>query len=201
MLASRIALGWARCYTSGMPEPVRHARLDELASDLWEHGEHAASAGRSRISVQLGIASRTARGAGADLAWRAANRAGLSTALLRGAGWSGFALATAMLLFFTASAGAPVVGLYAVEDWAPGEAREFARVTAAIFVALVVGLALLWARPRTGTAVVAAAGGSLALYVACLWPLFVPAGCACTAGAAVIAHRRRRHERSLADCR
>jgi hypothetical protein len=198
MLASRAALAWARVYTSGMPEHVRRARIDELSSDLWEHHAHAVAAGRRRVGIQLEIGARIARGAGADLAWRATNRSGLTAALFRAAGWAGFALAAALLLCFTATSGAPVIGLYTVEDWEPGEAREFARATAAIFVGLVAGFALLRTRPLAATALVAGAGGSLALYVACLWPVFVPCAGACTAGAGVIARRRRRDRRALA---
>jgi hypothetical protein len=195
MLAARATLVWARLYTSGMPEELRRARLDELASDLWEHCDCASSAGNRRAAIQLEVASRTARGLGADLAWRAANRVGLVGAALRAAGWAGFALSTASLLFFTGSSGAPVLGVYAVTDWEPGDARQFARVTAAIFVALAVGLGLLRARPLVGTGLIAAAGGGLALYVTCLWALFVPLALAATAGAGVIARRQRRAAR------
>jgi len=193
MLASRIALAWARTYTLGLSDEARRTRIDELASDLWDHAEHAGSAGRSRRDIQLAVVSRTARGAWADLAWRSTHRSGLTAAgAARGAGWTGFALAAAFLLFFTGGSGAPVVGLYTVEEASPGEAREFARVTAVLFVTLAVGLALLRRQPLAATTLIAVAGGGVAAYVPCLWPMLVPAALACTAGAGVIAHGRRR---------
>ena len=108
MVASRVALAWARIYTRGMPDPERRARLDELASDLWEHLDHAVSTGRRRSAVQLEIAGRTARGAAADVAWRFAHRSGpLSPGIMRLAGWTAFGLGTAFILTLTATSGAP----------------------------------------------------------------------------------------------
>ena len=63
MVASRVALAWARVYTRGMPDPTRRARLDELASDLWEHLDHASRRGRrsGAVSWRSPAARRAAR--------------------------------------------------------------------------------------------------------------------------------------------
>jgi hypothetical protein len=114
MVAARLALAWARVYTRGMPDGDRRARMDELASDLWEH----AACGERRAAVQLEIAGRTARGVAADVAWRFAHRSGpLSLTTVRWAGWLAFALGTSLLILLTATSGvAPMLGLYVVDD-------------------------------------------------------------------------------------
>jgi hypothetical protein len=173
-----------------MPEPDRRARLDELASDLWEHVHHAAASGRRRGAVQLEIAARAARGAGSDLAWRCSRRSRpVAVTALRLLAWAAFACSTALLVTFTAWSAAPVLGVYAVEDWAPGDAREFARVNAALFGGLAGGLALLRHRPRAGTTLVAAACAGMSLYLLWAWPFLVPCSAACIAGTAALARR------------
>ena len=112
--------------------------------------------GRRRASVELDIAGRTARGAAADVAWRFTNRSRpLRGTTLRWAGWLAFAGATALLVAFTLWSAAPMAGIYSVDDWAPGDAREFARVTGAVFAGLIAGLALLARAPRSGALLVA----------------------------------------------
>jgi hypothetical protein len=184
-VAPRIVLTWARLYTSGMPDVRRRARLDEVASDLWEHVEHGTTAGRRRLPVQLEIAGRAVRGAGSDLGWRFAHRSvPLRLATVCFAGWAVFALGIALLLFFTGTSGAPVLGIYSVED--SGAAREFARVAAIVFVALVAGLALVRRRPHAAVGLVAAGSIGILLYVLCLWPILGPAAAASIAGTATI---------------
>ena len=191
MVASRVALAWVRLYTRGMPEGTRRERVDELASDVWEHLDHALSTGRRQGPVQVEIAGRVVRGAAGDLAWRFTQRSQpLGLVALRCAGWALFATATSFLLLFTGWSAAPLLGVYSVEDWAPGDAREFARVTGAIFVALAGGLAVLWRLPRAGTSLVAVANATLLLYMLWAWPLLVPTAAACVAGAAAISRRR-----------
>jgi hypothetical protein len=184
---ARVAIGWARLYTRGMPATRRRARLDELASDLWEH---AHDGGRAPYALQLEIAGRTLRGAPSDVAWRFTQRSQpLGAVAARCAGWALFTMATVFLLAFTAWSAAPVLGVYRVEDWAPGDAREFARVTGAIFLALAGGLAVLARLPRVGTALVVVATGGLALYQPWAWPVLVPCATSCAAGAAALARR------------
>jgi hypothetical protein len=192
MVASRLAHAWARIYTRGMPEPERRARLDELASDLWEHVDHAVSSGRRRGAAELEIAGRTARGVAADVAWRFAHRSGpLSPGILRLAGWTAFGLGTAFILTLTATSGAPVLGIYKVESWEPGEARENARVMAAAFTALVAGLALLRRHASVGTALVSLACAGISVYALWLWPILVPCSAACIAGAVAVSRHGR----------
>ena len=105
----------------------RRARLDELASDLWEHLDHAVATGRRRARCSSEIAGRTARGAAADVAWRFTHRSGpLSLTTLRGPAGSR-SRPRRRSSSRSPDGGAPVLGVYRVESWAPGEAREFAR--------------------------------------------------------------------------
>ena len=53
---------WVRLYTCGLPDPLRLARLDEIASDVFE--QQADGAGRRAV------VGRTVRGAVDDLIWR-----------------------------------------------------------------------------------------------------------------------------------
>jgi hypothetical protein len=193
MVAARFALTWVRVYTRGMPDTERRARVDELRSDVWEHLDHAVAAGRRRSIVQFEIAGRTTRGVAADLGWRYAHRTSPpALTAARWAGWGAFATGSALLLALTAGSGAPVLGLYSIDDWPPGDAREYARVMAALFILLTAGLALISFRPRAGLALIVAACVALSAYLYCLWAIVVPAGLACIAGAGLVARRHTR---------
>ena len=160
MVGSRLALTWARLYTRGMPDTARRARLDELSSDLWEHVDHALASGRRRGEVQLEIAGRTARGAATDVAWRFTQRTGpVAVTTVRWTGWLAFAAQRRCCRVHLWSA-VPMLGVYSVDDWAPGDAREFARVTSADFARLVAGLALLARQPRAGASLVTIASAA-----------------------------------------
>ncbi len=65
---------WSSWYTRTIDTEVATARRDELASDLYEQAISADESGTSPRKVARTILSRAARGAGADLTWRYAQR-------------------------------------------------------------------------------------------------------------------------------
>ena len=58
---------WARAYTLGLPAGDRDARLEEIASDLWESAQDA-----ERPSTTVDVLSRWLGGVPDDVRWRAA---------------------------------------------------------------------------------------------------------------------------------
>ncbi|MFP5487220.1 MAG: hypothetical protein ACLGHQ_02790 [Acidimicrobiia bacterium] len=70
-LARAVIVTWVRLYTAGLSRPVAARRLDEIRADLHDQVVHERTLGvrESRIAVRL--ASRTIRGAAADVTWRA----------------------------------------------------------------------------------------------------------------------------------
>lgn len=58
---------WVGLYTRGLPAESRDARLDEIASDVFEQ---RAGNGASERGVRMSIAGRTLRGMPGDLMWR-----------------------------------------------------------------------------------------------------------------------------------
>lgn len=65
-----LVVRWVRLYTRGLPAPVAERRVVEIAVDLHDHIAHERDDGTSDWRIALGIASRMARGVGADTAWR-----------------------------------------------------------------------------------------------------------------------------------
>jgi hypothetical protein len=195
MSGERLALWWVERYTRGLDASVREERRAELASDLWEH---RAAEGATR-ATQLAIASRCLRGAPADLSWRRSRarrrraRPG-RTQVVRGLGWAVAGAAYAVLVAQHAWLATALVGLELYGgDWQPGDVELWSRIGAAMLLALVGGALLLRPAPRTGAGLVAA--GSLGTAAAMWWalPLVGPLAVAATAGAVVLARRRRRH--------
>jgi hypothetical protein len=76
----RLALGWARTYTRGLPDEAAERRCDELTSDLFEH---ASDVGRTRAQ-QTEVLGRVLWGIPADLSWRRAARAPRERRLVTG---------------------------------------------------------------------------------------------------------------------
>lgn len=68
-LAALVRL-WVRWYTRGLPAAVAERRRDEIAADLWDHVEHARSAGTHDRQITRAVASRWLRGMAADASWR-----------------------------------------------------------------------------------------------------------------------------------
>jgi hypothetical protein len=66
-VAIRMACGWTRCYTRGLPFDQRAARCEEIESDIWESVNDPAS-DRRLLPVQ--IIARTILGIPDDLGWR-----------------------------------------------------------------------------------------------------------------------------------
>lgn len=68
--AAGLAIRWVDCYTRRLPARVAEARVDELASDLWEQRHNAQEGDTSDVAVALSIVRRIVGGVPADLTWR-----------------------------------------------------------------------------------------------------------------------------------
>jgi hypothetical protein len=62
-----LAERWVALYTRGLPDAVREARCDEIASDVFEQ---RASNGASERALRASIGGRTVRGIPGDVVWR-----------------------------------------------------------------------------------------------------------------------------------
>lgn len=65
-IALTLVRGWTRLYTTGLPGELRHRRLAEIESDLWEHTHDS---GDTAIDA-LAIVGRLLRGIPDDVGWR-----------------------------------------------------------------------------------------------------------------------------------
>jgi TonB family protein len=63
-----VARLWTRLYTAGLPEEERHARREEIESDLWETAHDAGADGSLGPSLQ--VLGRLVTGVVDDLGWR-----------------------------------------------------------------------------------------------------------------------------------
>lgn len=68
--AAAIVRAWVDLYTRGMSGPVRDARRDEVADDLWCQREEALAIGRSPRSLEAEMLMRLLFGMPADVSWR-----------------------------------------------------------------------------------------------------------------------------------
>lgn len=68
---SALVVRWVRLYTTGLPRPVAHRRIEEIQADLHDQVVHDRTLGVSDRRIATRIASRMIRGAAADVAWRA----------------------------------------------------------------------------------------------------------------------------------
>jgi hypothetical protein len=73
--ASAWVARWVRRYTRGLPEPVARRRIEEMASDVHDHVADGRARGTGERRIALAVLSRAIRGACADTAWRAGQRA------------------------------------------------------------------------------------------------------------------------------
>lgn len=69
-LASAVVRAWVFVYTAGAAAPIREARRQEIASDLWEHARAGAEEGLGARAVAGQMLARCFLGIGADLSWR-----------------------------------------------------------------------------------------------------------------------------------
>jgi hypothetical protein len=193
--ATRIALLWVDLYTRGAPEAVRVARRAEIASDVWEH--HAAMGTGPRVG--LAVLSRCARGAPADLSWRAAQRSTRPSTrgAARAAGLALGLLAYLLLVGVHGYSAAALVGLdlYGGGDWPDGELVRYAGISGALLALLLAGGVLLPRRPRV--AIVLLLLGTLGGCIAFRWAVAVygPAGAAVLVSAATLGLGRGRDRR------
>jgi hypothetical protein len=172
-LADRVALGWARLYTRGLPSDVVNRRLDEIVSDLHEH---ATSAGVS-WAQQGDVLRRMLWGAPADLSWRRATRAArprpASTRRLTAAHTASTVIGS-IAVAFNVFAGVGVwIGAGADAGTEAGGPRYgLSLLVGAALIAC--GLACRGSSPRAST--VAIVVGAAAPMVVLYWmaPLFVP---------------------------
>lgn len=193
MSGERLTLWWVDRYTRGVPEPEREARRAEIESDIWEHT--AALDGRR---VGLALASRCARGIPADLSWRRSRRRGRRSlpsrgTVARGIGWALAGAAYAFLVLTHGLLATALVGfdLYG-EDWAPGDVESTSRFGGLMLGLLVAGALLLPRAPRIGGCLLVVASIATATMFWWALPILGPIGLAVTAGAVVLARRRRR---------
>lgn len=71
-VAAMLPLAWARCYTAGLPPPLRERRLAEIRSDTYEHTRDPSLAGHP-FRQAWDILQSFLRGFPDDLRWRASN--------------------------------------------------------------------------------------------------------------------------------
>ena len=69
--AGAFVVRWVRLYTTGLPQPLAHRRIEEIQADLHDQVAHERSLAVSDRRIATRIASRMVRGAAADVAWRA----------------------------------------------------------------------------------------------------------------------------------
>jgi len=67
---------WVDLYTRGLPAPLRAARRDEVADDLWCQREEAILSGRSVRGLGIEMFLRWLFGLPDDIGWRIAHRGG-----------------------------------------------------------------------------------------------------------------------------
>jgi hypothetical protein len=188
--ATRIALLWVDLYTRGAPQAVRAARRAEIASDVWEHRAAMGSGPR----VELAVLSRCARGAPADLSWRAAQRITRPTAraAARATGLALGLLAYLLLVGVHGYSAAALVGLdlYGGGEWPDGQLVRYAGISGVLLVLLLAGGVLLRRRPRLALALLllGALGGCIAFRWAAA--VYGPAGMAVVVSAATLVRRR-----------
>ena len=141
-------MAWVRLYTVGLPAQMRSDRRNEIQSDVWEHAQADANAGRAGGMTAFGIGIRALLGMRADLAWSTdvalAHPVSPSGMRLRGVYLT---LAPGYVLFAGATAALHAAGFVA-------ELPLALTATTAIAVASVsLGAWLLPRLPRTGAVV------------------------------------------------
>lgn len=67
---SWICRRWIATYTRRLPDQIAEQRRDEIISDLWEHHQDSALAGRHKLRHNLDVIERVLSGIPADLSWR-----------------------------------------------------------------------------------------------------------------------------------
>jgi hypothetical protein len=66
----RVAQWWVSAYTRGLTPEARSRRREEIASDVWEHQQHAWDLGEQPGTTSRAVLTRIVAGAPADLCWR-----------------------------------------------------------------------------------------------------------------------------------
>lgn len=67
---ARICRWWVETYTRRLPAEIAGQRREEILSDLWEHHQDSAKAGRRELRHNLDVIERVLSGIPADLSWR-----------------------------------------------------------------------------------------------------------------------------------
>ncbi|MEP6659407.1 MAG: hypothetical protein ABJD24_05780 [Acidimicrobiales bacterium] len=70
LVGERLTSRWVRLYSTGVTTDARAERIDEVASDVWEHQHDHAVRGIGKHVTSLQITSRLVCGIPADLSWR-----------------------------------------------------------------------------------------------------------------------------------
>jgi hypothetical protein len=69
-IAAGFVRWWVRLYTLGLPSEDRHARREEIESDIWEQSEFGRIAGNPHKTTTLHICTRFILGIPMDVSWR-----------------------------------------------------------------------------------------------------------------------------------
>lgn len=65
---------WCRAYTWGLPSDVRHRRIAELRSDLYEHRRSASTEGHRPVEIAFQVFYRFFSGLPGDIQWSIGER-------------------------------------------------------------------------------------------------------------------------------
>ena len=197
VLGARLAAGWTRAYTRGLPAQPASTRRAEIAADLHDQMAAARAAGIGPGPVSRAIATRMLLGVPADLSWRhhhlrAERPAGRKERAMNGdANGSGTRIAALValpVLLWSLYVG---VGLLAASrtDWTDGQWVPPLILVGAL--GALVGLLMLAAGNANGAFLVA-----IAAVVSTIWFLWAPpiplAGVAFAAGFVGFGLRARR---------
>lgn len=69
-MITKLALAWVFLYTAGLTDGQKYRRRTEVQCDMYEQHDFAATQGSGNPAVAASMASRMARGVGADILWR-----------------------------------------------------------------------------------------------------------------------------------
>ena len=167
------ALRWCRFYTRGLDPHFATERAEEIASDLFEHTRWAEEREQAPRRTARQIASRTVRGAGADLLWRRARLHEGSAEVLFDARVGSLSTALRAVVFVLVLASVVVGGWASIRlvTESPVPFATTAPVFAATAVAALALLLLLHHRTRRAGAVLGAVAVSVLPTVAvdALW--------------------------------
>lgn len=191
---SAVVLLWVRLYTTGLPRPVAHRRVEEIRADLHDQVIHERSRGVSEARIATQIASRMVRGAAADAAWRAHEGRIARTRSTKGQTMKTVTLtrsAVRVSAFVLAVLAIPFIGM-AVSSEVDWSAADFVLVGALLGI---IGVCVEAAMRRRGNLFIAGAVACLGVAAAAIGELddapgLILLGVLMIAGGGAVAYRR-----------